>query len=176
MDGPFCEAPGDRWIKEAHENATNGRFTYELVIEDTRVTQVLIRVQVLVDSLPTVKSSYDVCDELFERDIRSSIKVIRPLASYEAVKSIVPATRVSSGLLPRANELWGKLICLQVCVSPQGGAWSGGAWSRGVPGPRGCLVPGGGLVPGDAWWRPPRWLLMRAVRILLECILFSIAV
>ena len=146
MDGPFCEAPGDRWIKEAHENATNGRFTYELVIEDTGVAQVLIRVQVLVDSLPTVKSSHDIRDELFERDIRGSVKVTRPLASYEAVKSIVPATRVSSGLLPPANEVWGKLICLQVCVSPQGGAWSGDAWSRGVPGPRGRSGPRGCLV------------------------------
>ena len=38
-----------------------------------------------------------------------------------------------------------------------------GAWSRGVPGPRG--VPGGD---------PPGRLLLRAVRILLECILVSI--
>ena len=57
------------------------------------------------------------------------------------------------------------------CLVP-GDAWSqGGAWSWGVPGPRGTgsrperyLVPGG---CGD----PPRWLLLRAVRILLECIL-----
>ena len=59
----------------------------------------LIRVQVLVDSLPTVKPSYDVCDELFERDIRRSVKVVRSLTSYKTVKRIVPATRVSSGLL-----------------------------------------------------------------------------
>ena len=52
----------------------------------------------------------------------------------------------------------------------QGGVWSRGELPgpRGVPGPRGCgsrgcLVPGGG--------DPPRWLLLRAVRILLECIL-----
>ena len=37
-------------------------------------------------------------------------------------------------LLPPANEVWGKVICLQVCVCPQGGAWS--RW-------------------GGAWWRPP---------------------
>ena len=30
---------------------------------------------------------------------------------------------------------------------------------------------GGGLLSGGAWWRPPEWLLLRAVRILLECIL-----
>ena len=35
--------------------------------------------------------------------------------------------------LPPANEVWGKVKCLQVCVCPQGG------------------VPG----PGGAWWRPP---------------------
>ena len=60
----------------------------------------------------------------------------------------------------------------------------GGCLVRGVSGPRGCLVPGvpgatgvrgpggvpgprGVLLPG----RPPRRLLLRAVRILLECIL-----
>ena len=73
-----------------------------------------------------------------------------------------------------------------------GSAWFGGvAGPRGVPGPRGVysrgeggigawssgvLGPGGvcsrgtpGL--GGAWWRPPRRLLLWAVRILLECIL-----
>ena len=51
----------------------------------------------------------------------------------------------------------------------------------------GCVVGGSGLggegVPGtggawsqEAWWRPPRRLLLRAVRILLECILANIAV
>ena len=41
-------------------------------------------------------------------------------------------------LLPPANEVWGKVICLQACVCPQGGAWSrgvsapGGAWCWGV--------------------------------------------
>ena len=64
-------------------------------------------------------------------------------------------------LLPPANEVWGKVICLQVCVCPQGGragylvwrvpgpgeSWSqGGAWSRG-------LAPGGGGVcsGGGSW-------------------------
>ena len=51
-------------------------------------------------------------------------------------------------LLPPANEVWGKVICLQVCVCPQrggvpgpGGVWHGGGflyswgfWSQGVPG------------------------------------------
>ena len=78
-------------------------------------------------------------------------------------------------LLPPANEVWDKVICLQVCVCPQGGLLPGclvpgGAWSqggvcgqgvpgmgvpalgRGVPGPGGCLLLGGYLlqdgVPG----------------------------
>ena len=60
-------------------------------------------------------------------------------------------------LLPPANEVWGKVTCLQACVCPEGGAWSqegvlalGGAWSQG-----GCLVLGRGawswgevLAPG----------------------------
>ena len=42
--------------------------------------------------------------------------------------------------LPPTNEVWGKVICLQVCVCPQ----------------RGCLVLGGVPGLGGAWWRPPR--------------------
>ena len=63
--------------------------------------------------------------------------------------------------LPPANEVWGKVIYLQVCtIHGRGGAWSGevpasggvpglggscprgGAWSRGrgEPAPGGCLV------------------------------------
>ena len=60
---------------------------------------------------------------------------------------------ISYFLLPPANEVWGKVICLQACVLPQwgGGAWSqGGAWSRGVHGSGRCLLPGGWgcMVPG----------------------------
>ena len=64
-----------------------------------------------------------------------------------------------------------------------GGAWSwgvpgpGSAWSRErVPGPEGLVQEGawswGTCSWGGAWWRPPR-LLLRAVRILLECILVN---
>ena len=40
-----------------------------------------------------------------------------------------------------------------------------------------CLSTGGGvcLVPGGAWWRHPVRLLLRAVRILLECILVNVS-
>ena len=62
-------------------------------------------------------------------------------------------------------------------MSVHGGAWScgvigagGGLLPGGVPGPEGVFSRGG-LVPGGAWWRPPGRLLLRAVRILLECIL-----
>ena len=50
--------------------------------------------------------------------------------------------RVANLLLPPANEVWGKVICLQVDVCPRvlgpggclvlGGVWSGGVWSRAV--------------------------------------------
>ena len=66
-------------------------------------------------------------------------------------------------LLPPANEVWGKVIFLHlfVILFTGGVPGLGGAWSRRVPGPGGCLVPGG--VPGQrgcawsrgAWWRPP---------------------
>ena len=58
-------------------------------------------------------------------------------------------------------------------VPGPGGVWSrecllqGGAWSWG------CLLWGGVPAPGGAWWRPPRRLLLQAVRILLECILVT---
>ena len=67
-----------------------------------------------------------------------------------------------------------------------GGAWSRGGLVRGVPGPGGsawsggCLVLGYlvlGALPGlgeGLVETPPRWLLLQAVRILLECILVFI--
>ena len=54
--------------------------------------------------------------------------------------------------LPPANEVWGKVICLQACVCPQWGGVvhgpGGGAWSCWVHGPGGVMVygPGGCLV------------------------------
>ena len=71
----------------------------------------------------------------------------------------------SARFLPPANEVWGKVICLQMCVCPQGGPGLGGAWSRRGLVPRGsglgeCLVHGGAWSRrvwsrGGAWWRPP---------------------
>ena len=127
--------------------------------------------------------------------------------------------------LPPANEVWGKVICLQVCVCPQGGccpsmhskwypsmpcsrsggggypsmhcrwytsmpcsrSWGGGGsgpgpgpqprgklrgvWSGGVPGRGVCLFQGGACSRGCLVETATLRLLLRAVRILLECIL-----
>ena len=82
-----------------------------------------------------------------------------------------------SAFLPPANEVWDKVICLHLSVILSTG---------GVPAPGGCLVPAGCLVPGECLVLGgvcsqgvpggdpiPRRLLLRAVRILLECILVS---
>ena len=81
--------------------------------------------------------------------------------------------------LPPANEVWGKVIFLHLFVILfTGGAYFMGCLLRGE-----CLVPGGLVREGGAWsWEgclvpgvpggdPPGWLLLWAVRILLECIL-----
>ena len=56
-------------------------------------------------------------------------------------RNFLPYNKEKMLLLP-ANEVWGKVICLQA-----------GAWSRGVPGPGGCLVREGVPGPGGAWSR-----------------------
>ena len=75
-----------------------------------------------------------------------------------------PQTKLGQGNIFRS-------VCQDFCPQgdPRGAACSGGCLILG-----GCLLPGGGcLLPnGGAWWRPPpRRPLLRAVRILLECIL-----
>ena len=73
----------------------------------------------------------------------------------------------------RPQRSWGKVIFSQASVI----LLTGGVWSQGgVSGPRGLSGPGGSasrgcLVLGGAWWRPPGRPLLRAVCILLECIL-----
>ena len=67
---------------------------------------------------------------------------------------------------------WG--VCSQGgCAWSQWGLLPGGTWSRRELEGRGDLLRGVCLVLGGAWWRPPGRLLLRAVRILLECILVS---
>ena len=82
-----------------------------------------------------------------------------------------------SGVVPGLGGAWSRGVpgleglVRRVPGSGEVPALGGGAWSLRVPGPRGvCLVRG---VPGlkGAWWRPPGRLLLRVVRILLECIL-----
>ena len=64
--------------------------------------------------------------------------------------------------IPACIGEWGVLL---LGVPGPGDARSGGVCSRGV-----CTW--GACFQGGAWWRPPpRRLLLRAVRILLECIL-----
>ena len=73
--------------------------------------------------------------------------------------------------LPPATKLGQGYVFTRVCDSVHrggggslvpGGLVPRGVWSRGE-----CLVPGRGVPGGD----PPGWPLLRAVRILLECIL-----
>ena len=72
-----------------------------------------------------------------------------------------------------ANEVCECYVFTGVCLY----TGEGGCVRGGVPGPRGVPAPGGGSGPRGsgpgwgAWWRPPGRLLLRVVRILLECIL-----
>ena len=93
-------------------------------------------------------------------------------------RGVNPGRGALTYYLPPANEVWGKVIFSQACVK--------NSVHRGVPGPGGGLLPGWGSAPrgvawsrrgclfpgGAGWWRPPPGhLLLRAVHILLECIL-----
>ena len=93
----------------------------------------------------------------------------------------------------RPQRSWGKVIFWQAsvilstgggvsapgggCLLPGGLVWGqsglGGVWSQGVSGWGGGVWSSGGVCSsGGAWWRnPPGRLLLRAGRILLECIL-----
>ena len=59
-------------------------------------------------------------------------------------------SRSCSLSFPPANEVWGKVICLQACVCPQGGVHrpGRGVCSGGVPRPRGVPGLGGCLLQG----------------------------
>ena len=67
--------------------------------------------------------------------------------------------------------------CPRGVSAPSGGAWShggglllGGTCSRRVPGPWEGVC-SGGSAPGGVWRPPTEMASLRAVRILLECIL-----
>ena len=78
-------------------------------------------------------------------------------------------TQIYMLFLPPATNLGQGYIFTGVCDSVHSGGGGvpapGGAWSGGMPGP------GGACSRGGAWETPPGRLLLRAVRILLECIL-----
>ena len=92
-------------------------------------------------------------------------------------------------LFYRPQRSWGKVMFLHVCVILFTGGWcypsmhcrwypsmpcsrspGRGACSWGGSAPKGGSAPGGS-APRGAWWRPPLGQLLRAVHILLECIL-----
>ena len=64
----------------------------------------------------------------------------------------------------RLQRSWGKVMFLRDSVHRGGGGAIPACLAAGLQG-------GGCLVMGAAWWRPPGRLLLRPVRILLECIL-----
>ena len=52
--------------------------------------------------------------------------------SMEGTQHSVPELRLP--IVTARKRSWGKVICLQVCVCPQGGAWSRGGLVWGGPG------------------------------------------
>ena len=106
-------------------------------------------------------------------------------------------------LLPPANEVWGKVICLQVCVCPQGGVPDQVPPKDQVHPPMSRHPPNGAEIPHPTpqeqtppWDQVPHWeqttpleqtpplakcmlgntVNARAVRILLECNLVELIV
>ena len=78
-------------------------------------------------------------------------------------------------LLPPENEVWGKVIFLHLFVILFRGVGGGVPAPMGMSAPGGCLLPGGSGPRGVPGGDPPERLLLRAVRILLECILVGFA-
>ena len=106
-----------------------------------------------------------------------------------------PLAAMPRVFLPPANEVWGKVIFLHLFVILFTGVGGGGGIpaciAGGIPA---CLAAGGGAIPaciaggipaclavggacsggsapGGGWRKSPGRLQLRAVRILLECIL-----
>ena len=108
----------------------------------------------------------------------------------ESCRSLQKITLPCEYLFPgkRHQTKYSPLITARKRSLGQGNMLTGVCLSTGgvVAGPGECMVRGGvccqggacsrgGMVPGGgAWWKPSRRLLMRAVRILLECILVMI--
>ena len=91
----------------------------------------------------------------------------RPVCYYR------PQTKFAKAMFLHVSVIlstWGGLLPGRVCLVSVGSAPGGCLVQEGVGGD---LLRGVCLVLGGAWWRPPGRLLLRAVRILLECILVS---
>ena len=99
----------------------------------------------------------------------SDLKIALSLDTDKILTPIFTARKRSLG---QGNMLTGVCLSTGGCLVPRG-AWS---WGRLVPG-EGCLVPGGACLVGGVWsggvpgGDPLGRLLLRAVGILLECIL-----
>ena len=111
-----------------------------------------------------------------------NIILLQSIQDWHFILLVRPITTARKRSLGQGNMFTGVYLSTGGVPAPGEGSGSGvGACSGGCL-LWGCLVPGrylfwgvpaprGCLLPGVAWWRPPRKLLLRAVRILLECIL-----
>ena len=107
----------------------------------------------------------------------SDIEVLLKMFKYNICVLSGKSTKISGSFtqpvfikLFLSTKLGQGYIFTGVCHSDNRGVpGPGGAWSRGGVCSGGCL-----LLGGDAWWRPPGRPPLRAVRILLECILFPV--
>ena len=100
------------------------------------------------------------CITSYVRDLKRGLKLTSPWPNFYR-----PQTKFAkvmflhvSVILSTGGWGWG-------CLVPGGCLVLGGTWSRGLPAPRGACSGGVEIPP----WR----LLLRAVRILLECILVN---
>ena len=114
--------------------------------------------------------------------------VVASWSLTQEVADSIPFTVMTNIFTTRKRSLGQGNMFTGVCLSTGGMVWSwgvpawGGACSGGMPALGRCLLrrvvpaPGGACSRGvcslgGAWWRPPGQLPLRAVHILLECIL-----
>ena len=142
----------------------------------------------VISSLPHKASHFHGSFSIRWTDCSHSFVSVPTERVREGEKHEIYAAAFSGHLFTGRNEVVVKVMFLLVsvilstggCAIPAciaGGipaclaAGRGGAWSRRVPAPGGCLVQGGAFWYGLLVWPSPRWLLLQMVCILLECIL-----